>query len=97
MTNSRDASASKKYQTRYLKDFVSEKSFGFGIVQILGIVTHCSALDDDDGDDDEYDDYVGGDYDDCDADDAGDENGQVCLVYTTRSSCIIIVIIIKHC
>ena len=33
----------KKYRIRYRKNLVSEKSFGFGFVQILGIVTHCSA------------------------------------------------------
>ena len=31
----------KKYRIRYRKNLVSEKSFGFGFVQILGIVTHC--------------------------------------------------------
>ena len=30
----------KKYRIRYRKNLVSEKSFGFGFVQILGIVTH---------------------------------------------------------
>ena len=30
----------KKYWIRYRKNLVSEKSFGFGFVQILGIVTH---------------------------------------------------------
>ena len=31
----------KKYRYRYRKKLVSEKSFGFGFVQILGFVTHC--------------------------------------------------------
>ena len=31
----------KKYGIRYKKDLVSEKSFGFGFNQILGLVTHC--------------------------------------------------------
>ena len=31
----------KKYRIRYQKNLVLEKSFGFGFVQILGIVTHC--------------------------------------------------------
>ena len=30
----------KKYRIRYRKKLVSEKSFGFGFVQILGIDTH---------------------------------------------------------
>ena len=30
----------KKYRIRYRKNLVSEKSFGFGFVQIFGIVTH---------------------------------------------------------
>ena len=34
----------KKYRIRYRKNLVSEKSFGFGFVQILGIVTHCSPI-----------------------------------------------------
>ena len=34
----------KKYRIRYRKNLVSEKSFGFGFVQILGIVTHCNRL-----------------------------------------------------
>ena len=34
----------KKYRIRYWKYLVSEKSFGFGFVQIFGIVTHCSVL-----------------------------------------------------
>ena len=34
----------KKYRIRYRKNLVSEKSFGFGFVQILGIVTHCYSL-----------------------------------------------------
>ena len=32
---------SKKYRIRYRKYLVSEKSFGFGFLQIFGIVTHC--------------------------------------------------------
>ena len=31
----------KKYRYRFRKKLVSEKSFGFGFVQILGFVTHC--------------------------------------------------------
>ena len=31
----------KKYRIRYRKNLVSEKSFGFGFVQIFGFVTHC--------------------------------------------------------
>ena len=32
----------KKYRIRYRKNLVSEKSFGFGFVQIWGIVIHCA-------------------------------------------------------
>ena len=32
----------KKFRIRYRKNLVSEKSFGFGFVQIFGFVTHCS-------------------------------------------------------
>ena len=39
----------KKYRYRYRKKLVSEKSFGFGFVQILGFVTHCLAVSQDFG------------------------------------------------
>ena len=34
----------KKYRIRYQKKLVSEKSVGFGFVQILGFVTHCRTV-----------------------------------------------------
>jgi len=34
----------KKYWIRYRKNLVSEKSFGYGFVQILGIVTHWMVI-----------------------------------------------------
>ena len=34
----------KKYRIRYWKNLVSAKSFGFGFVQILGIVTHYKEM-----------------------------------------------------
>ena len=34
----------KKYRIRYRTNLVSEKSFGFGFVQILGIVTHWNEV-----------------------------------------------------